>query len=104
MNLLDVTNRLDTYCRFILKGEMIGEYMVNDGFKHKDILNIADENNIEFDLAMLYYKYKGLEEYRFNFYENQFGSYGRDKLGEKEYLINNETNLVIGDFENVESS
>lgn len=47
---------------------------------------------------MLYYKYKGLEDYIYDFYENQFGSYGIDISGKFEYLINHETNLVIGDF------
>ena len=99
MNLLEIENKLDTYCRYILKGVTVGEYKVNDGFNHVNVKNVAIKNEIEFDIAMLYYKYVDLEEYIFDFYKNQVGSYGRDKSGENEYLINHETNLVIGDFD-----
>ncbi|HEY5593390.1 MAG TPA: hypothetical protein VIK55_20540 [Paludibacter sp.] len=95
----EIANRLDTYCRYISKGVTVGEYRVNDGFKHKDVKNVADENKIKFELYMLFYKYEDLEEYRFNFHEKQLGSYGRDKSGEKEYLIYHKTNFVICDFD-----
>lgn len=98
MKLLEIENKLDTYCRYIQKGVTLGEYKVNDGFNHDNVKNIAKINGIEFDITMLYYKYVDLEEYIFDFYENQFGSYGRDKLGAQEYLINYETNLVFGNF------
>lgn len=88
-----ITNQLDTYCRYILKGVNVGEYKVNDGFNHDNVIKVAIKNGIEFDIAMLYYKYVDLEEYIFDFYENMFGSYGRNKSGEKEYLIDHKTNL-----------
>ena len=56
-----ITNQLDTYCRYILKGVTVGEYKVNDGFNHDNVIKVAIKNGIEFDIAMLYYKYVDLD-------------------------------------------
>lgn len=89
-----VDNHL-SFCRFIKDGITIGEYRIPDGSNHKERVNVANENNIDFDCYFIFYveENNGIKHY--NTFLNENGALGMYKNNNNLFLFDPKTNIEI---------